>query len=63
MSCSTNFAGVEPTSRAKIGEKLRSQVNPLCASDSRPHSETLTSSKLNCLSSLSYGLPSTSTYG
>src|SRR6266566_5590832 len=36
------------------------QGEPLDASNSRLHSEDFTSSKLNCLSSLSYGLPSTS---
>ena len=41
---------------ARRGETLR-------VSNSRIHSEDFTSSKLNCLSSFSYGLPSTSTYG
>jgi hypothetical protein len=40
---------------------LTSGAQRLGASNSCLHSEDFTSSKLNCLSSLSYGLPSTST--
>jgi len=46
-----------------VGAARFYDLQPLDASSSGPHSEGFTSSKLNCLSSLSYGFPSTSTYG